>query len=111
MNLKPAPPSAASAPASACSATDQPDGSGVAHTPSTIASGSRLHIFLTGREIARWQGGVFLTCYAAYVAYLILATQQHDALAPVSAVMTSFVVPLTVITLLVVMLRKPAAAP
>ena len=29
-----------------------------------------LPVFMTGREIARWEGGVFLLYYAAYVAYL-----------------------------------------
>jgi cation:H+ antiporter len=68
-----------------------------------------LPVFMTGREIARWEGGVFLGYYVAYVAYLILAAQQHDALGTFSTAMMSFVVPLTVITLVVVMLRKPAA--
>jgi cation:H+ antiporter len=69
-----------------------------------------LPVFMTGREIARWEGGVFVAYYAAYVAYLILAAQQHDALKAFSGVMMSFVVPLTVITLVVVMIRKPAAS-
>jgi cation:H+ antiporter len=67
-----------------------------------------LPVFMTGREIARWEGGVFVAYYAAYVAYLILAAQQHDALGTFSTAMMSFVVPLTVITLVVVLLRKPA---
>jgi cation:H+ antiporter len=51
---------------------------------------------------------VFLGYYIAYVAYLILAAQQHDALGAFSSVMLGFVIPLTVITLVVVMLRRPA---
>jgi cation:H+ antiporter len=66
-----------------------------------------LPVFMTGREIARWEGGVFLAYYAAYVAYLILAAQQHDALPAYSMAMMSFVLPITLITLIVVMLRKP----
>jgi cation:H+ antiporter len=50
-----------------------------------------LPVFMTGREIARWEGGVFLGYYAAYVAYLILAAQQHDALPAYSGVMMGFV--------------------
>jgi cation:H+ antiporter len=50
-----------------------------------------LPIFLSGREIARWEGAVFLGYYAAYVSYLILAAQQHDALHTYSAVMLGFV--------------------
>ncbi len=69
-----------------------------------------LPVFTTGREIARWEGAVFLGYYVAYVAYLILAAQQHDALQPFSVAMMSFVVPLTVITLVVVLLRRPQAA-
>ena len=42
-----------------------------------------------------------------YVAYLILAAQQHDALPAYSAVMMGFVLPITVITLVVVVLRRP----
>lgn len=68
-----------------------------------------LPVFMTGREIARWEGGLFLGYYAAYVAYLILAAQQHDALPAFSGVMMGFVVPLTVVTLVVVMIRRPAA--
>lgn len=45
-----------------------------------------LPVFITGREIARWEGGVFLGYYVAYVSYLILAAQQHDALPVFSGV-------------------------
>ncbi len=69
-----------------------------------------LPIFVTGREIARWEGGVFLGYYIAYVTYLILAAQQHDALQAFSGVMLGFVVPLTVVTLVVVLIRRSPAA-
>jgi cation:H+ antiporter len=69
-----------------------------------------LPVFMTGREIARWEGGVFLGYYVAYVAYLILAAQQHAALQAFSGVMLGFVVPLTLVTLVVVLIRRPAAA-
>jgi len=69
-----------------------------------------LPVFITGREIARWEGAVFLGYYLAYVAYLVLAAQEHDALQQFSSVMLGFVVPLTVVTLVVVMIRRPAAA-
>lgn len=64
-----------------------------------------LPVFLTGGEIARWEGGVFLAYYAAYTAYLILAAQQHEALETFSQVMLGFVVPITVLTLLVLTMR------
>ncbi len=68
-----------------------------------------LPVFVTGRKIARWEGAVFLGYYAAYAAYLILAAQAHDALPAFSAVMMGFVVPLTVLTMIVVMLRRAAS--
>ena len=72
-----------------------------------------LPVFMTGREIARWEGGVFLLYYAAYVAYLILAAQQHGALGSFSGVMLSFVIPITVVTLVVTTLRphRDSSAP
>jgi cation:H+ antiporter len=70
-----------------------------------------LPVFLSGREIARWEGAVFVAYYIAYVAYLILAAQQHAALGTFSTAMMSFVVPLTVITLVVSLLpRRPSPA-
>jgi cation:H+ antiporter len=65
-----------------------------------------LPMFITGGEIARWEGGVFAGYYVAYVAYLILAAQEHEALGAFSSVMLSFVVPLTVITLVVAVVRR-----
>ncbi len=65
-----------------------------------------LPVFMTGREIARWEGGVFLVYYAAYVTYLILATQQHDALGTFSTAMMSFVIPITVVTLVVMFIKR-----
>jgi cation:H+ antiporter len=64
-----------------------------------------LPVFLSGREIARWEGGVFIGYYVAYTAYLILASQQHEALPAFSNVMLSFVIPLTIVTLIAMMLR------
>lgn len=69
-----------------------------------------LPVFVTGREIARWEGGLFLAYYVAYAACLILAAQQHDALPAFSAVMLGFVVPLTVVTLVVILIHRPAAS-
>ncbi len=65
-----------------------------------------LPVFVTGREIARWEGGLFLLYYVAYVAYLILAAQQHDALGSFSGVMLGFVIPLTVVTLVITLFRR-----
>jgi len=48
---------------------------------------------------------MFLGFYAAYVAYLILGAQEHDALDEFSAVMLSFVLPITVVTLVAMVIR------
>jgi len=65
-----------------------------------------LPVFMTGREIARWEGGVFVLYYAAYIIYLIMASQQHDALGMFSTAMMNFVLPLTMITLVVMLLKR-----
>ncbi|MBX3608803.1 MAG: calcium/sodium antiporter [Hydrogenophaga sp.] len=65
-----------------------------------------LPVFISGREIARWEGAVFVGYYLAYTTYLVLAAQHHAAaLSAFSTVMLSFVVPLTVVTMVVVMVR------
>ncbi len=69
-----------------------------------------IPVFMTGREIARWEGAVFLGYYAAYTTYLILAAQSHAALATFSSTMMGFVVPLTVITLVVVLIKPKSSA-
>ncbi|MCP5266313.1 MAG: calcium/sodium antiporter [Burkholderiaceae bacterium] len=60
-----------------------------------------LPIFFTGREVARWEGALFLAYAAAYVGYVLLAATHHDALPWFSNAMLSFVLPLTVVTLVV----------
>lgn len=70
-----------------------------------------LPVFVTGREIARWEGGLFLFYYIAYVTYLILTAQQHEATHAFSAAMLGFVIPLTIVTLVVVWLRKGPGHP
>jgi len=65
-----------------------------------------LPVFLTGREIARWEGGLFLAYYVAYTAYLVMAAQRHDGAQAFGDAMLGFVVPLTIVTLGVTMLRR-----
>jgi len=62
-------------------------------------------IFFTGHLIARWEGFIFLLYYCAYSGYLVLNAQGHDNLPAFSAVMVEFVLPLTLITLVVVYVR------
>jgi cation:H+ antiporter len=58
-----------------------------------------LPIFFTGLAISRWEGGVFVAYYIAYVSYLILRATEHAALPLVSWIMVGFAVPLTLIVL------------
>jgi cation:H+ antiporter len=60
-----------------------------------------LPIFFTGHVIARWEGALFLAYYTAYMAYLLLAAQQHDLLDTYGTAMITVVLPLTAITLAV----------
>ncbi|WP_112873604.1 calcium/sodium antiporter [Paracoccus endophyticus] len=86
-------------------------GAGIAVAPSILAFDAWvmlvtaiacLPIFLTGREIARWEGAVFVAYYVFYIGYLILAAEQHDALDTYTRAMTVFVVPLTLLTAAVI---------
>ena len=65
-----------------------------------------LPVFITGHLVARWEGAVFVLTYAAYVAYLILAATEHDALPAFSSAMLAFVVPITVLTLAIAIVRE-----
>ena len=62
-------------------------------------------IFVTGREIARWEGLLFLAYYIAYTAWLILRATHNDAAGPYGAIMAGFVVPLTFVTLAILSYR------
>jgi cation:H+ antiporter len=64
-----------------------------------------LPIFFTGHSIERWEGGLFLAYYIAYVAYLVLDATNSTALKLFSVAMLGFVVPLTVLTLVLVTVR------
>lgn len=65
-----------------------------------------LPIFFTGHRISRWEGGLFLAYYVAYVTYLILATTQHKVLSSFSVAMGAFVLPITGVTLVVLGFRQ-----
>ena len=65
-----------------------------------------LPIMITGREIARWEGGVFLAYYVAYTAWLVLQAQQHASVPAFSGIMLGYVMPITVITIVVSIVRS-----
>ncbi len=64
-----------------------------------------LPILFTGYRIDRWEGAVFLAYYLAYTGYVILRATEHDLLEPFSRAMLIFVLPITILTLVVVVLR------
>jgi len=74
-----------------------------------------LPLFITGGVVSRWEGGIFVVYYIAYTVYLVLAAQAHDSLATYGLAMKWVVLPLTALTVLVVLVRdlrgrkKPAA--
>ncbi|MDX1622428.1 MAG: calcium/sodium antiporter [Gemmatimonadota bacterium] len=68
-----------------------------------------LPLFFTGGVISRKEGALLLGYYGAYTLYLVLAASHHDALSEFGAVMLYFVVPLTVITIIVVAMREVLA--
>lgn len=67
---------------------------------------SCLPIFFTGYRIDRWEGFVFVGYYAAYVVYLWLSVTGSTSLPSYQKVMLLFVVPLTVVTLAVVVIHS-----
>jgi cation:H+ antiporter len=64
-----------------------------------------LPAFMLRRQIGRRRGLLFLAYYGAYVVYLILGAQQHDALEEYSDVMLSIVLPLTIVMLVAMVVR------
>jgi cation:H+ antiporter len=66
-----------------------------------------LPIFFTGNLIARWEGGLFLFYYVAYMVYIVLGSTgslgERDLL---TDAMLWFVIPVTVITLFVTVYRQ-----
>lgn len=68
-----------------------------------------LPIFFTGHRIARLEGVLFFGYYVAYTLYLILDATGHDHLDEFSAVMMGFVMPLTAVTITIVVVREVRA--
>lgn len=64
-----------------------------------------LPIFFTGHLIARWEGGLFLAYYGAYTGYLVGTATASGWTRTVGVVMLGLVLPLTVITLAIGVVR------
>lgn len=65
-----------------------------------VASLACLPIFYTGHKIVRWEGGVFLLFYFAYLFYLFLSSTDHRFLDVFINIMLFFVLPVAIITIL-----------
>jgi cation:H+ antiporter len=68
-----------------------------------------LPIFYIGHRISRWEGGLFFGYYIAYTIYLILTATRHHMVSQFRIVMLWFVIPLTVVTLLIFVYRTARA--
>jgi len=71
-----------------------------------VVAFSCLPLFLTGGVISRQEGSLLLGYYVAYTLYVVLAASHHDALPKFGAVMLYFVIPLTMITMVVVAVKE-----
>lgn len=67
-----------------------------------------LPVFFTGNLIARWEGGLFLAYYVAYVLYLVLSATGNITLPLFRVAMVYFVAPLTMLTLFILFFRALA---
>lgn len=65
-----------------------------------------LPIFFTGGVINRWEGGLLGSYYVAYTLYLVLAATEHDTLPIFSKMMLFYVIPITVITIIIVVVQE-----
>jgi cation:H+ antiporter len=68
-----------------------------------------LPIFVSGYTLARWEGAIFVAYYLAYATFLVLDATQHEMASLFGGVMVGFVLPLTILTFVVVTLRRRAA--
>ncbi len=64
-----------------------------------------LPIFVTGYRVGRREGAIFLIYYVAYITFLVLDATAHDVLPIFTSAMTLFVLPLTIITLVLVAIQ------
>ncbi len=65
-----------------------------------------LPIFFTRGVISRWEGALFLGYYVAYTLYLVFNATEHDLLPKFNNVMLYFVIPITAVTILVIVIQE-----
>ena len=64
-----------------------------------------LPVALDGASIARWEGGLFVAYYLAYLAYLVLAAIKSPLLGRFTDAMVFFALPMSAVTLAVLLAR------
>ncbi len=84
-----------------------PDGALSLDLPVMIAVAiACLPIFANGYSLLRWEGALFLAYYAAYLGWLVLDSTDHGVKNQYAVGMLGFVLPLTVITIIVIAVRQ-----
>jgi len=87
-----------------------PDGALTLDIPVMIAVAiACLPIFANGYSLLRWEGALFLTYYAAYLGWLVLDSTEHAARDEYAIGILGFVLPISLITLVVIAVRQRRA--
>jgi cation:H+ antiporter len=83
-----------------------PDGALTLDLPVMIAVAiACLPIFANGYSLLRWEGFLFLGYYVAYLGWLVLDSSEHPIREEYAVAMLGFVLPLTIITVMVIAYR------
>ncbi|RPI26702.1 MAG: calcium/sodium antiporter [Acidobacteria bacterium] len=65
-----------------------------------------LPVFFTGHKLSRWEGALFIGYYVLYSSYLVMTATKHHGIVIFKTAMWFFVIPLTVITLAIGVIRS-----
>ncbi|MDH3293491.1 MAG: calcium/sodium antiporter [Acidimicrobiia bacterium] len=71
-----------------------------------VAAVACLPLVFWDHTLRRWEGGVFVAFYLAYLTFLGLDATDHWMGDPFAVVMVSFVAPITVLTIAVIIVRR-----
>ncbi|MFW2334689.1 calcium/sodium antiporter [Ilumatobacter sp.] len=83
-----------------------PDGALTLDIPVMIAVAiACLPMFANGYALLRWEGAMFLAFYAAYLAWLVIDAADHPFKNEYAIAIVGFVLPLSVVTLVVIAVR------
>ncbi len=65
-----------------------------------------MPVFFTDGTISRWEGGLLLGYYVAYTLFIVLAATEHATLSIFSSIMLYYVIPITAITIIIIVVQK-----